>query len=774
MIAQQQVVLKLEGDLEYGVKVTLEIWSEHQRQLEIAGALPPNSQLIDCLQTHWHNYRLIGAPFRIKAESIETDGYINQRVQICQNSALQLQQLFEAWLDASEFKRIDRKLRDYFSLNQAVRVLIRTSDSLLQKLPWHLWNWVETRAAEVIFSTPEYQQVSPPTPLNPKVRILAILGDAQGIDVEKDRRLLESLPNVDLFFLVEPTRKDINTQLWEKNWDILFFAGHGETKDDQGKIYINQTESLTLSELKYGLKQALKSGLKLAIFNSCDGLGLAHNLQDIHLPRMILMREIIPDEVAQSFLKYFLAAFANGDSFAFAVRKARERLHDEFETEYPSVSWLPVIFQHPTETDITWKKLYQPFQTSPSQPDPSSLSRWQYWRQILTASLMITGIVVGVRQLGFLQTWELKAFDTLVRLRPEEPLDPRLLIITITEADIQAHNPDGLRGSLSDNTLKQLLNKLNKYQPRVIGLDIYRPFPVQQNQPNLAKLLATEKKLIVVCEMGGSADNPAIPPPDEVPLQQVGFSDVPIDPDGIVRRQLLGMSSNAQCNTDKSFSYQLAYQYLTAEDVPFERTSRQTYQIGSVIFNKLKPTTAGYHQLDAMGYQVMLNYRTAQAPAQTLTLSDILDDRFDPQSIQDKVILIGTTARSIDDGFMTPYSAGYSPIKSIPGVFVQAQMVSQILSAVQDNRPLLQFLPKWGEFMIILACAVIGELLFTLHFYRPKNTKVFYLLLESFALIIITVASYIALLTGVWMPIVPLGLVFVLTGIKQSFLPKNL
>jgi hypothetical protein len=131
-------------------------------------------------------------------------------------------------------------------------------------------------------------------------------------------------------FLVEPTRREINNHLWEKTWDILFFAGHSETENEEGKIYINPQESLTLSELRYGLRKAVEFGLKLAIFNSCDGLGLAKKLSDLQIPRMIIMREIIPDEVAQSFLTYFLDAFSTGKPFTFAVREARERLHDDF------------------------------------------------------------------------------------------------------------------------------------------------------------------------------------------------------------------------------------------------------------------------------------------------------------------------------------------------------------------------------------------------------------------------------------------------------------
>ncbi|MGB3191467.1 MAG: CHASE2 domain-containing protein [Limnoraphis sp.] len=770
---EQQVVLKLDGNLEIGVKVTLEIWLVNERELEITGGLPPNSELVTCLQHHWKNYRSIGAPYRIITEGIIYDGKINP-VDACKHSAKELSDCFLAWLDASEFKKIDRQLRDWFSLNQMVRVLIRTSNSQIQKLPWHLWDWVESRQAEVTFSSLEYSSISSP-PLNPQVRILAILGHSEGIDVEQDRRLLESLPDVNLVFLVEPKRREINHHLWEKTWDILFFAGHSETQDDQGKIYINPQDSLTLNELKYGLRQAVKSGLKIAIFNSCDGLGLAKELSNLHIPRMIVMREIVPDKVAQSFLNYFLTAFATtGESFTFAVRKARERLHDDLEKELPCASWLPVIFQHPTARSLTWEKLCKP----PEKPQPPlpkpPRSQCKNWIKILTISVIITSLIVGMRSLGILQTWELKALDALIRLRPDEQRDPRLLIVTVTEEDIQAQNPDELRGSLSDTALKQLLEKLNQYQPRVIGLDIYRPFPVKKNQQKLANLLKEDEKLIVVCEVGGGENNPSISPPNEVPLQQIGFSDAPIDPDGIVRRQLLGMSPNSECNTDKSFSYQVAYRYLKAEGVEFLRTSQKTFQIGSVEFKKLKPTTGGYHQLDAMGYQIMLNYRSSEAPAQTVTLSDILSDRFDPRWIQDRIVLIGTTAQSIDDGFLTPYSAGYSPIKYSPGVFVQAQMISQILSAVQDNRPLLWVLPKWGEILLILGCAVIGEILLIFYFGQQNNIR-FYLIIGSVSLVFISGIGYIALTQGGgWIPIVPLGLALMLPSATKAISPKIL
>lgn len=98
------------------------------------------------------------------------------------------------------------------------------------------------------------------------------------------------LSQADVRFLVEPQRQEFET-LWSEEWDILFFAGHSYSQGDGdcGYIYINQTEKLAISELKNTLKRAIKKGLQLAIFNSCDGLGLANELQRLNIPQMIVM-----------------------------------------------------------------------------------------------------------------------------------------------------------------------------------------------------------------------------------------------------------------------------------------------------------------------------------------------------------------------------------------------------------------------------------------------------------------------------------------------------
>jgi hypothetical protein len=155
--------------------------------------------------------------------------------------------------------------------------------------------------------------------------------------------------------LVEPQRQALNDELWLQSWDILFFAGHSSTQPDEkiGSFRINPNDSLTIAELKNALSKAIEQGLHLAIFNSCDRLGLAANLADLHIPQIIVMREPIPDKVAQEFLKNFLTEFSSGKPLYQSVREARSKLQG-LEDEFPYASWLPVICQNPAEIPLVW------------------------------------------------------------------------------------------------------------------------------------------------------------------------------------------------------------------------------------------------------------------------------------------------------------------------------------------------------------------------------------------------------------------------------------
>ena len=130
-------------------------------------------------------------------------------------------------------------------------------------------------------------------------------------------------------------------------------------KDGQsGLLYINREEVLDIQEIRRTLGIAISQGMKLAIFNSCDGLGLAQQLTDLNIPHIIVWREPVPDKVAQQFLKYFIHSFSTGKTLHRSLLEARLQIKEltPMEQQLPGVTNLPVIVGS-TEEPITWKRL---------------------------------------------------------------------------------------------------------------------------------------------------------------------------------------------------------------------------------------------------------------------------------------------------------------------------------------------------------------------------------------------------------------------------------
>ncbi|MDY7023772.1 MAG: CHAT domain-containing protein, partial [Cyanobacteriota bacterium] len=372
------VILSLaQGSLEYGFTVvTAQLWMEgvekinqpiirrfqslRKKQISSAvtpssmkflGSLPPAPEL-EFLYRQWQLLynalsQRLGWSVRIRIEHEE----ILQVSEVdFHRICLELKAQLNTWLNSQPFRRIDQQLRRYLSPQDEIQIIIETDQDQLRRLPWHLWDFFEDYPqAELALSTVE--SVGIPSPTQPgQVRILAVLGNSFGVDIEADRQLLETLPDVEIVFLKEPRRQELDEHLWDRQgWDILFFAGHSHTDGDTGLLHINPTDTITIPQLKNALKTSIARGLQLAIFNSCDGLGLARQLEDLNIGQIIVMREPVADAVAQAFLKYFLATFARRGwrqiPLHQAVQEARQKLQP-LEDEFPCASWMPVLCQN--------------------------------------------------------------------------------------------------------------------------------------------------------------------------------------------------------------------------------------------------------------------------------------------------------------------------------------------------------------------------------------------------------------------------------------------
>ena len=781
------VVLNLgKGDLHNGFPfITAWLQSQNTPQSrQITGSLPTAPDILDLYRRWQLLYKLLYQARsltirRPQPQAIDEDIEIDDSdlTHVCDADfyevSKELQNRIDTWLDSEGFSDISRQLYKQLDSAQEIRVIIQTEDNQLRKLPWSTWRFFrDYPLAEVSLSPLNFEPGKAAQNSAKQVRILAILGDSAGIDIEADKRLLENLKDAQTVFLVEPQRRELNEQLWDsQGWDILFFAGHSSTQADggSGQIYINPTQSLTITQLKNGLNEAIARGLQLAIFNSCDGLGLARQLADLHIPQMIVMREPVPDLVAQEFLKYFLTEFAGGRSFDVAVRKARERLQG-IEGEFPGASWLPVTFQNPAEVPPNWNDFLNEPESPTYSPQPirQQTPIWSrqggLWR-VLLASLAVTGLVMGGRAFGLLQSWELQAFDQLVKLRPNERQDSRLLVVTITEADFQLKEQESRKGSLSDLALAKLLKKLESYQPRTIGIDIYRDFPVNPNQSELATRLKNSNLIFTICKVSEqNLNEPGIAPPPEIPIQRQGFSDFVKDPDGVIRRHLIAMKPNAKspCATSQALSAQLAFHYLNAEGIEAKYNSKNQLQVGKVIFKRLQVPMGGYQKVNDSGYQILLNYRPVHdgyPVADTVTLNDVLTNKVPPEAVKNRIVLIGVTAQSDSDYFPTPYSASQEIYQEMSGVMLHAQMVSQILSAVKDERPLLWVWSPWGETSWVWAWSLLGGI----QAWRIRNFLRLGLA-GGTALGILYGLSFGLICQGGWVPLVPSALALVITG----------
>lgn len=357
------VVFKLgKGDFNIGFPVTLQIGEEGTSpEVEFTGELPSIPTIPKCY-TQWQSAyrRSLNTSFRLDVPETQITNVSKiEFLEECEQTAENLRKHLNLWLNSQQFRPVKERILEKLNPSETIRIIVQTENSLLRRLPWTLWDLCDRYPkAEIALSTSAYERIKRVILTKRNVRILAILGDSTGIDVRQDQAVLQQLPNTEITFLVEPQRMELNDQLWKQPWDILFFAGHSLTQTDKeiGLIRINKTDILTISQLKNSLRKAIEQGLQLAIFNSCDSLGLAVNLADLHIPQMIVMREPVPDKVAQEFLKNFLAEYSRGKFFYQAVRAAREKLQG-IEDKFPCASWLPVICQNPAEVPPLWEDL---------------------------------------------------------------------------------------------------------------------------------------------------------------------------------------------------------------------------------------------------------------------------------------------------------------------------------------------------------------------------------------------------------------------------------
>ena len=304
----------------------------------------------------------------------------------------------------------------------------------------------------------------------------------------------------------------------------------------------------------------------------------------------------------------------------------------------------------------------------------------------LLLSHLVFAVLLGLTQTGALQTLELRVYDHALRWQALTPPDERIVLIGETEADIQRWGYP-----LSDGVLAETLERLAQGRPRVIGVDKYRDLPVPPGSERLDQTIRNHPEIVWVMKFGNAAARePAIAPPVILAnSDRIGFSDVPLDEEGLVRRGLLFLDDGRQVVS--AFSLIIALRYLQAEGVRLQPdpANPDYLRLGATTIPPLATDEGGYVHADAAGYQYLLDYRGRLSTKQIYTLTEVLEGRAPAAQFTDKIVLLGSMAVSLRDDFQIPVqhlladAPSSTPMSDhegrIAGVTLHALQINQLL-----------------------------------------------------------------------------------------------
>ena len=429
----------------------------------------------------------------------------------------------------------------------------------------------------------------------------------------------------------------------------------------------------------------------------------------------------------------------------------------------------------------------------------SAIRRWRMGKRakcwtVAIATITTSAFILGLRHMGAFVSAELAVYDSRVSRRADSGPDHRLLIVAVTEANLRSLS----LATPSDELVATAIEHLQQHQPASIGVDLPRDLPQPPGTEALYQSLQAPN-VIAVTKLGDANGDNTVPPPAGIAFEQTSFSDVVVDSDFRVRRApMLSFADEVSLREEGGRLSSADPSLVSAAAAPVKQLIKQPVkqpvkqpifslglelsvrylekyhnivpaegdrlQLGNAHFEMISPSFGGYQQADTADYQIFIRYRSAQNIAPQLSFVDVLDNSFDPNLVKDKIVLIGSVAGSSRDLFLTPFNTG-GDRPQMPGVMIQAQVVSQVLSTVLDGETLPWAWSDWAEVAWIIMLTGIGSLLMVVTSRGP--ILIFF---GVSGLAIVFLVGVICFQAGGWVPVVaPASAYFIsAAGVRTS------
>jgi adenylate cyclase len=321
-------------------------------------------------------------------------------------------------------------------------------------------------------------------------------------------------------------------------------------------------------------------------------------------------------------------------------------------------------------------------------------------RALLGANLIAVAVIL-IRAQGWLQPVELVIYDALrVAWAGNEP-SSRVVLVGASEHDIWHY-----RWPLRDGDLADLLERIARWKPRMIGVDIYRDFPRPPGSKRLEATLARHPEIVWVFKLR-DADRPEIPPPQQLAgTDRAVLADTVSDPGRVVRRGLLFADDGK--DQYAAMGMALALGYLAPEGIGLQPGPDDSLQLGKAVIAPLDDTRRPYIRVDSRGYQMLMDYRGGAQPFPLKSVADIMNSEEAAALVRGRVVMVGVAAESVQDYFETPFSTGFTAAEPIYGIAIHAHLADQLIRQALDGTPSLYGLSRPLENVWIWVWALAG------------------------------------------------------------------
>lgn len=304
------------------------------------------------------------------------------------------------------------------------------------------------------------------------------------------------------------------------------------------------------------------------------------------------------------------------------------------------------------------------------RPSVRSVSGWV--RQL--AALSVLGLLLVLLNWAFLEDIDALAFDLCLRIRGEQPPDPRIIIVAIDDASLAELG----NWPWTPEVLARLFRQILADRPALVGVDLILG-------RSLESYFDPGADRVVLADSLGSADRDGPGPGWQAPAPDIRYPGISLahihaakDADGVCRSIPLSVQYSGIRRW--AFSVELARRFLgvPADEVGY---SGKVLQLGSH-FTVPRMSTPIDRSMDAAGVLaslpsdiLLLNSRGAPGTFPYLSAARVLEGSAAGR-MEDRIVLVGATAYALGDHLGTAFS-GFT---EMPGIEIHANALDTILN----------------------------------------------------------------------------------------------